>query len=258
MNLIKSASALLLLASSSAVFAANLSIPMSFEYLALDGQTIETNKFTHKKDLTLTNGTHKIAIRYHDIVNDEFSDSQSFIKSAPFIVTLVVDGDHQYLLSPAQGVVKQPKSFAKAPQIIISREDKQAADFSVAQTQLEESSFFGKLFADKSQPAIAASTQVAATTPKTETAQPPASNKQTPEQTFTDKLASQTQAITSDSLPDHDAVNGMIAATPAKAEAKINTKSNSKAQAEQMLQYWWLQADDKTRKAFMGWAIQQL
>jgi uncharacterized protein YccT (UPF0319 family) len=249
MNLIKSASALLLLASSSAVFAANLSIPMSFEYLALDGQPIETNKFTHKKDLTLTNGTHKIAIRYHDIVNDEFSDSQSFIKSAPFIVTLVVDGDHQYLLSPAQGVVKQPKSFAKAPQIIISREDKQAADFSVAQTQLEESSFFGKLFADKSQPAIAASTQVIDSS-KLAANLTPVANKQTSEQTFTDKLASQTQAITSDSLPDQDAVNAMIAATP--------LKPNSKAQAEQMLQYWWLQADEKTRKAFMGWAIQQL
>lgn len=257
MNLIKSASALLLLASSSAVFAANLSIPMSFEYLALDGQTIETNKFTHKKDLTLTNGTHKIAIRYHDIVNDEFSDSQSFIKSAPFIVTLVVDGDHQYLLSPAQGVVKQPKNFAKAPQIIISREDKQAADFSVAQTQLEESSFFGKLFADKSQPATAASTQVIDSSKLTATSAPVA-NKHTSEQTFTDKLASQTQAITSDSLPDQDAVNAMITATPSKAEAKINAKSNSKAQAEQMLQYWWLQADEKTRKAFMGWAIQQL
>lgn len=245
MKLIQSAGALLLLASSSMVFAANLSIPMSFEYLALDGQTIETNKFTHKKDLALNTGTHKIAIRYHDIVNDEFSDSQSFIKSAPFIVTLVVDGDHKYTLAPSQGVIKQPNQFAKNPQITISREDKQATQFSVVQTQIEESSFFGQLFANKSEPVVADSTQIAATESGAQTHKVASvvtalpSNKDA-QQGFSNALASETQA----------AIRPQITAQEQKADPK--------EKAQQMLQYWWLQADEKTRKEFMGWAIQQL
>ena len=45
----------------------------------------------------------------------------------------------------------------------------------------------------------------------------------------------------------------IIATVPAATAQKPTP-----AQAEQMLQYWWLQADDKTRKEFMGWAIKQL
>ncbi|WP_252345994.1 DUF2057 family protein, partial [Shewanella indica] len=33
---------------------------------------------------------------------------------------------------------------------------------------------------------------------------------------------------------------------------------DSAAHAQQMLQYWWLQADEATRKEFMSWAIKQL
>ncbi|MBB1390718.1 DUF2057 domain-containing protein [Shewanella sp. SG44-6] len=222
-------SALLACLTSSSVLAANLTIPMSFEYLALDGTEVETSMFNHQSDLALTNGTHKIAIRYHDVVDDSFSDSQTFIKSTPLIVTLTVDGDHQYLLQPAQGdVIKNPKAFAKKPQINIKRQDNMAVTYSVEQTNFTEDSFITSLFNKKNQNDI-----------ETLSASATGSGIQ----------PTQTVAVQSDVA----SATTISATVPAAAAQKTTP-----AQAEQMLQYWWLQADDKTRKEFMGWAIKQL
>ncbi|MBB1320464.1 MULTISPECIES: DUF2057 domain-containing protein [Shewanella] len=226
-------SALLACLTSSSVLAANLTIPMSFEYLALDGTEVETSMFNHQSDLALTNGTHKIAIRYHDVVDDSFSDSQTFIKSTPLIVTLTVDGDHQYLLQPAQGdVIKNPKAFAKKPQINIKRQDNMAVTYSVEQTNFTEDSFITSLFNKKNQNDI-----------ETLSASATGSGIQ----------PTQTVAVQSDVASATTISAPVIATVPAAAAQKTTP-----AQAEQMLQYWWLQADDKTRKEFMGWAIKQL
>ncbi|AZG35672.1 MULTISPECIES: DUF2057 domain-containing protein [Shewanella] len=225
-------SALLALLSSSSVLAANLTIPMSFEYLALDGTEVETSMFNHQSDLALTNGTHKIAIRYYDVVDDSFSDSQTFVKSTPLILTLMVDGDHQYQLQAAEGkVIKNPKAFAKKPQISITRQDNGSVTYSVKQTDFTDESFMTSLFQSKKQHDI--ETLSASAT----------SNASQSVQTLPVIADVATATM---SAPD---VTPVPAATAQKP---------SPAKAEQMLQYWWLQADDKTRKEFMGWAIKQL
>ncbi|GGP82293.1 DUF2057 domain-containing protein [Shewanella ulleungensis] len=228
-------SALLAFLTSSSVFAANLTIPMSFEYLALDGEAIETSMFKHQSDLTLTNGTHKIAIRYHDVVDDSFSDSQSFVKSTPFIVTLTVDGDYQYNLKPANGdVIKKPKTYAKAPEVKVSRQDNGSVSYSVEQTNFTEETFITSLF-------------------KT--------NKQ---QDFESLSASATGDGTTvvAQAPEQSDIAVATNMAPVTVETTVTkmpkNKATTPAQAEQMLQYWWLQADEKTRKEFMGWAIKQL
>jgi len=224
-------SALLAVLSSSSVLAANLTIPMSFEYLALDGAEIETSIFNHQSDLALTDGTHKIAIRYHDVVDDLFSDSQTFVKSTPLIVTLTADGDHQYRLQAAEGdVIKNPKSFAKKPQIKIKRQDKGSVTYSVEQTSFTDESFMTKLFNDKNQHDIE-TLSASATGDGSQLVQIPVKSD----------VATATM-----STP-------VITSVPSATAQKSNP-----AQVEQMLQYWWLQADDKTRKDFMGWAIKQL
>jgi uncharacterized protein len=233
MKLFQTASALLILATSSAVFAANLTIPMSFEYLALDGKSIETNKFTHQKDLALTPGSHKIALRYHDMVEDDYSDSQSFVKSAPMILTLVVEDGQQYELVPIKDSAIKPKAYAKAPKITISRQDKLPVDFSIVQTEIEERSFFGELFANKSEAVIASSTQsLAAVEPE-----------------------AKTRLATAPKVSSELTSSVKVAKTASTAEV---TESSSEEHAQKMLQYWWLQADDNTRREFMGWAIKQL
>ncbi|AZG72722.1 DUF2057 domain-containing protein [Shewanella livingstonensis] len=228
-------SALLAFLTSSSVLAANLTIPMSFEYLALDGAEVETSMFNHQSDLTLTNGTHKIAIRYHDVVDDSFSDSQSFVKSTPLILTLMVDGDHQYRLQPANGdVIKNPKAFAKNPQISIKRQDNAAVTYNVEQTNFTEKSFLTSLFNNKNQHDI--ETLSASAT----------GNGSQPVQALAVKSDIESATMSAPTI------------APTTAQVPAATQKTTPAQAEQMLQYWWLQADDKTRKEFMGWAIKQL
>ncbi|QYJ76589.1 DUF2057 domain-containing protein [Shewanella sp. FJAT-52076] len=227
--------ALLALAASSSVFAGSLTIPMSFEYLALDGQEIATNSFSHKAELDLSPGTHKIAIRYHDMVDDEFSDSQTFVKSAPFILTLMVDGDHDYFLKPASGeVVKQPKQFAKAPQVVVNRADKGEVSYKIVQTDYKEDSFVGRLFGGSK--GVDIDEAAAAAT------------------------AAGTAAVvsTTPAAPVSQATAPAVADTVAPAATSPVPPAVGGAHAQQMLQYWWLQADEKTRKEFMSWAIKQL
>ncbi|GGY88962.1 MULTISPECIES: DUF2057 domain-containing protein [Shewanella] len=223
------ASALLALLSSSSVFAANLNIPMSFEYLALDGQEVETNHFTHKSELTLSEGEHKIAIRYSDVYEDGISDSPNFVKSSPFIVTLNVNGDYQYLLAPKNKVVS-PKDYAKAPNVVITRKDGGTVDYSIVQTQLKEDSFVSKLLGtDTGVDIDSASAAVTA-------------GKEVPVATMRQPTAV-------------EAMTAPMSTTEANSPA---TKADSAAHAGQMLQYWWLHADAATRKEFMSWAIKQL
>jgi len=230
MKSLKPITAIIALLGSSSALAANLHIPMAFEYLAIDGKKIETSLFNHKAEIDLSNGTHKIAIRYHDMVEDDFSDGESFVKSSPFIITLAVDGDHEYSLKPADGdFVKKPKSFAKSPQVVITRSDKGQVSYKVEQTEFTEDSFVNTLFGggngqDVASVATAATggAVIASTT---------------------------TTAPVSKPAP----IDGGITPVPA-----IGDKASDAAHAQQMLQYWWLHADQETRKEFMSWAIKQL
>lgn len=222
-------SSLLVLLGSASAFAADLNIPMSFEYLALDGKKVESSVFNHKSSLELTPGTHKIAIRYHEMVEDDFSDSQTFVKSAPFIVTLDVDGDYQYYLQAAEGkVVKKPKVYAQNPQIKLTRGDKGDVSFQVVNTNLEEESFVSRLFSGNQ--AVDVSGTAAAAT----------------------GAAGAVVAV----APAPVATSATVSAT--SLTAPVDTSKATAANPQQMLQYWWLQADEKTRKEFMSWAISQL
>ncbi|AVT50055.1 DUF2057 domain-containing protein [Shewanella baltica] len=222
-------SSLLVLLGSASAFAADLNIPMSFEYLALDGKKVESSVFNHKSSLELTPGTHKIAIRYHEMVEDDFSDSQTFVKSAPFIVTLDVDGDYQYYLQAAEGkVVKKPKVYAQNPQIKLTRGDKGDVNFQVVNTNLEEESFVSRLFSGNQ--AVDVSGTAAAAT----------------------GAAGAVVAV----APAPVATSATVSAT--SLTAPVDASKATAANPQQMLQYWWLQADEKTRKEFMSWAISQL
>ncbi|QIR14130.1 DUF2057 domain-containing protein [Shewanella aestuarii] len=240
-------SAIVALLSSTSIMAANLTIPMSFEYLALNGQQIETNRFTHKSDISLDKGNHKIAIRYHDMVEDQFSDSPSFIKSSPFIITLEVDGDYQYFLTPAEGeVIKRPQEFAKNPQVVISRKGNGQVSYSVEQTDFKEGSFFSNLFGNnKGNDIDDVATRATSSAPVVNNAQST--------QAVTTTVAATAIDVNTPTTPAVATVSQTTTQTSVKSATEVKP-----AQAEQMLQYWWLQADEQTRKEFMSWAIKQL
>ncbi|MCH1919325.1 DUF2057 domain-containing protein [Shewanella sp. A3A] len=229
MKPITTVSALFALICSSSAFAANLKIPMAFEYLALDGTQIETNHFTHKSDLSLTSGKHKIAIRYSDMYEDRFSESPNFVKSSPFIVTINVEQDANYELKPASKIT-DPEAYAKDPKVVISSNGNQV-DYQVQQTDIQENSFISRLF------------NVGEQSPKVDVAAVAITGGKPVPQPV--KPASEVETMTATS----------VAAT---AEAPSKASEQSPNQSAQMLQYWWQQADEKTRKEFMSWAIKQL
>ncbi|MCL1123916.1 DUF2057 domain-containing protein [Shewanella surugensis] len=223
MKSIRTITALLTLLASSSCLAATLTIPMSFEYLAIDGQKIKTNIFTHKADLQLQPGSHKIAIRYSDMVEDDYSDSEYRVESSPFIVTLDVNGDYQYHLLPVGGIpVKDPNTFSKSPKVIIKRGDNGAVDYQVKQTDFTEESFVSQLFTR---------------------------NKQD----IDPKMAATAATSKGNAAPIPQPQDPITHAT-----SNNTTSTQSSKEAQKMLKYWWEQADAPTRKAFMGWAIQQM
>ncbi|WP_298769380.1 DUF2057 domain-containing protein [uncultured Shewanella sp.] len=223
MKSIRIFTALLTLLTSATTLASSLTIPMSFEYLAIDGQKIKTNFFTHKSTLKLQPGSHKIAIRYSDMIEDDYSDSEYRVESSPFIVTLNVIENHQYQLEPVGGLpVKDPKAFSKSPQVIIKQSNNGKVDFQVKQTNFTEDSFVSQLFTRNKQDISPEAAAAAATVQGT------------------------TQTEVTPSIQDPIS----LATAPAS--------SQSAKEAQQMLKYWWKQADEPTRKAFMSWAIQQM
>ncbi len=221
--------ALISLFGASAVSAANLKIPMAFEYLALNGQKVKKSVFLHKSKLKLSPGQHEIALRYHDMVDSEVSDTPEDVKSPAFIITLnVTDGPDYYLEVGGNGEIDNPREFAKAPNVVITRKSGGKADYKLTHTDIEEGDFNIQLYGQRPEdqkPAL-----VSHNAPTTAAAAAQVS----PEPNFA-------------STP----VNASTAAAPAPA-------TGTTASPEQMLHLWWQRADEKTRKDFLSWAIKEL
>ena len=229
---------MLVLLGSASAFAAELNIPMEFEYLALDEKKVLTNSFRHKSRLEFGQGTHKIAVRYQDMVKDDYGSDESLIKSAPLIITITVDGDHHYVLSPAEGkVIKNPKTFAKNPAVKISRSDNGPVSYQVVNTNWEEESFVSRLFSGNQEQDITgeAVTATGSGASLAETGAP-----------------AQTAAPVPVGKP-----GATSAALPTAATESERGNKSPGVNSQQMLQYWWTQADEKTRREFMGWVGSQ-
>lgn len=229
MKSLLSITGMLVLLGSASAFAADLNIPMEFEYLALDGKKVPSSTFRHKSRLEFGLGTHKIAVRYQDMVKDDFGSDESLIKSAPLIITIKADGDHHYELSPAEGkVIRNPRAFAKDPAINITRSDNGPVSYQVVNTNWEEESFVSRLFSGNQEQDIAGS------------------------------AISATGTVAKDAAPMPAGQSGASAATLPTAATEIDRgKQSADIDPQQMLQYWWSQADAKTRKAFMDWVGSQ-
>ncbi|TDG12137.1 DUF2057 domain-containing protein [Seongchinamella unica] len=204
---------------SSPLSAASLTIPMAFEFIALNGQMIERSLVMRKDELQFAPGHHEIALRYSDMIESDFNDTPESIRSAAFIITLDASDDGDYVLVPAGGeVIRNPREFAAAPEVVITDEDGAAAKFTLTRTDVTRdfaASLYGnetRVGSDESPPAPAPSASA-------------------------------------------DVVENVFGKAPAAAPLPIDTAGASPAD---MLQLWWRRADEKTRKEFLGWAIDQL
>ncbi len=119
--------------------AAKFVIPETFDFLAMDGKEIEQGPLTHVSTLELTEGSHKIALRYSDAVMDLNLGYPDYITSHPFIVALAAEGHHIYRLAPDPEAIKQQRSFSDNPKITILREDGGPVSYEVSLPKNKES-----------------------------------------------------------------------------------------------------------------------
>lgn len=203
---------------SSSLSAASLRIPMAFEFIALNGQMLERSIVFHNDELEFAAGHHEIAMRYYDMVESNVSDTPESVESAAFIITLDATDDGNYVLAPAVGdVIRNPNEFAQAPQVVITHEDGNAAEYTFTQTDVD-SHFSTRLYAATAVPTAAAP-------------------------------AAPSPSASVDVVED---------ATASASVPELPPVDTSGASSADMLRLWWQRADEKTRKDFLNWAINQL
>lgn len=239
---------------SSVLLAADMHIPMNFEYLALDGGKVARSVVIHKSELALTPGYHEIALRYHDMVPTDIPDSDETVKSPAFIITLTVEGDTGYYLKPADGdTVKNPQEFAEAPDIIITQKDGGSVDYKVTHTDIRQKEFktrlYGKTLSPEAQAEAAAVAAAAAAA---------AASPQLVPQTSASVPVVNTPATAGTTAAGAGLVSTTVVAAGAQPATGAAASSEHTATPEQMLQHWWQRADEQTRKEFLSWAIKQL
>jgi uncharacterized protein YccT (UPF0319 family) len=99
--------------------ASRLTIPDSFEFLAIDGSKFETALFVHTDHIELNEGRHKITLRYRDTVMDLDQGYEVVIKSKPFTVSLTAEPGMDYRLEPKASGLVDKHAFANQPEVVI-------------------------------------------------------------------------------------------------------------------------------------------
>lgn len=253
MKISQSVPAITFLLGSSVLSAAELHIPMAFEYLALDGRKVERSMVMHKSELELTPGYHEIAMRYNDMVELDMPDTPENVKSNAFIITLDVSGDADYYLKPAGGdVIRNPQEFAEAPSVVITREDGSPVDYRLTLTDIKQREFdthlYGKTLSPEAQAQAAAAAAAASSTQLV----PQASSR--PVDPMSSAAVESNPGPSAATMAEVD----VTASSAAAAAVEPDQDTGRTATPGEMLQLWWQRADEQTRKEFLGWAIKQL
>ncbi|MFI3245921.1 MAG: DUF2057 family protein [Ferrimonas sp.] len=251
--------AALLFAVSPTLFAAELQIPLEFEFVAINGNNVNNNFFSHNGSEPLQVGTNKVALVYNDLIRDNIGDSHSKIKSAPFVVTFQAQADQNYQLQAAIEIdnVKTARQFAQDPQVLIQTSNGSNIPVEVALTDAQPQGIFNQLSNNNSAivatggtvtPTVTAASATALTTAATQTPQTPEMDNNKPMKML--------QYWWQESGADvHNAFTGW-------AVQHLNTTQTVAPQhddqAQSMLQYWFIKADESTRKQFLSWAFQNM
>ncbi len=248
--------AALLFAVSPTLFAAELQIPLEFEFVAINGKDVKNNFFSHNGSEPLQVGTNKVALVYNDLIRDNIGDSHSKIKSAPFVVTFDAQADQNYQLQAAIEIdnVKTARQFAQDPQVRIQTPNGSTVPVNVALTDTRPQGIFNQLGNNSSAIVATGGTVAPTVTAASATALTTAAT-QTPE-IANNKPMQMLQYWWQESSSDvHNAFTGW-------SVQHINTTQTvapqHNDQAQSMLQYWFIKADEPTRKQFLSWAFQNM
>ena len=199
---------------SCSAWSAKLVIPETFKFLAVDGEDVDGGFFDGPYKIDLKPGIQKIALQYDNKVPDDANPRlDEFIKSEPMLLTLNVIQDGTYKLVPHPDIDRDPRGYAENPRLKVVNPQGQKARYEIALLIEKKESVWSKVTQKDGQKAE----------PKSEFAE-----------------------LTSARAP-------AVASTPTSGESPAVAPANGAAPAGDMLQYWWSQADEKTRQEFMRW-----
>ena len=163
---------LLCLCVSFPAYAAKFVVPEAFEFLALDGQEVKRPILRRISSLELSEGGHKIALRYADTVKDSNMRYPDYLRSKPIVLTLTAEGQHIYKLVPDPVAIKQPWSYMNNPIITIVRQDGGSVHYDVIPPKTVESRLVAATKIDSSENPTAAVAAADAPQVKARSAQP--------------------------------------------------------------------------------------
>ncbi|ORU90738.1 MAG: hypothetical protein A6F71_07235 [Cycloclasticus sp. symbiont of Poecilosclerida sp. M] len=196
------------------VSASELTIPRSFEFLAVDGKDVG-GFFNKPRIIALAPGEHKIALKYDVAIEDAGNQRvEEFIRSDPILVTLNVQAGKNYRLVPHSSIKFSPRDYAKDPRIKVVTSEGDDANAEIALMVKKDNSAWAKMTQTYDQPAA---------TPKSDMAQ----------------------------LTGSTGVNAVPVLTISGKIAPAAAASAHPTPASSMLIYWWNQADQETRNAFL-------
>lgn len=196
--------------------AATVTVTPNISLLAIDGEKAKSSLTKSQNSFNINdNNKHQVVVRVSEVV-DNGSDKTLF-ESDPIIVTFQAGNQHLVISAPRLDNMRNANMFAKDPKITV----KTSADQTVASKQdiLKQTGIF-------------------------------------PDTRIAEDLAEYNASQGVAAVPNLVSVS-MPAAIPTAAGAKA-TKAKITVQgenvAEQMLQYWYQQADKETQARFLKWA----
>ena len=197
--------------------AAELVIPKSFEFLAVDGKDLDPGAlaWNRTKSVELSPGLHRVAFKFYEVVPDEDNPrTDEFLNSEPILLTIQVSANKSYQLVPHPDMQKDMRAYAANPRLKIVDQSGLKADYELTVLgQNQEPTLSQKLTQPGAKKAVAAAPV--------------------------------------------EPVNDVTRATLPQPTASAAAPVNGAAPAAAMLQYWWSQADAQTRSEFMRWVYSQ-
>ncbi|MFC0323602.1 DUF2057 domain-containing protein [Gallibacterium melopsittaci] len=196
--------------------AATVKVTPNISLLAIDGEKAKSSLTKSQNSFNISdNGTHQVVVRVSEVVNN--GSDKTLFESNPIIVTFQGSSQDLVITAPRLDNMRNANLFAKNPKITV----KTTADQEVSTKQdiLQQSGIF-------------------------------------PDTRVAEDLAEYNASQGVAAVPNLVSVS-MPAAIPTAAgtkasKAKITVQGENVA--EQMLQYWYQQADKETQARFLKWA----
>ncbi|SHH28180.1 DUF2057 domain-containing protein [Ferrimonas marina] len=228
---------------SPAAWADTLRIPMELTYVGLNGEKVSTSLFSHKSKVELQDGVNRVALKYNDLVPESIGDGHEKVESNPFVIELQASGGQEYTVALASRIrnIRDAKAFAEAPKVVITDRQGNEVAFNQNLTEGDDPNLFDRMLGEPAPGQTVEQVAIAATAVGTAAV-------------ATSSAASAPAAVATTA----PAAAAPVAAAPVATEAAAQAPAAANPQAEAMLKYWWEQADEQTRKAFMSWAITQM